>query len=251
MGDQPQKMQAQQPATTIERITGFFTPVVLEKTTKHVFYEREVNKEVEALLNLEKEASDLESTIASIEKKREPIDAEIKKYSLAYQRLPDKETEQAKMIKRKCMQYMAEQDTLTKRAATANQSRLAVMMQAEQLRAMRDAKRRQKLFEDSNRIMYGEMATLDVDTVQTTASDARDFSRQMSKMSSLMNDPFGVTCDDVLEPFSSKFDKLNFAEDIYVDDPFLLNTPQPQRTRPNNTNKNSSTATAVLEDDIF
>ncbi len=256
MGDQPQKMQQPPPVvTTMDQIKNFFTPstttpvAVQEKNSKRVFYEREVNDHTEMLKGLEKGVSDLDITIDGINKKIAPIAAEIKRLKLAYDGIPNKESTQAKALKTKCMEYMAEESLLTRRIARYKQERLTVNTQLENFRLVRDAKRTQKLLEDSNRAMYGEMATLNLDMVETTAGDARDASRQVNKMSAKMMDPFGVTCEEAMQPFSDQFDELNFAEDNYIEDPFLLNPPVAQTTRqspyPNNKH------TVALEDDIF
>lgn len=249
MGDKAQRMEPQTSVTTIDQIKNFFTPknseqvIVQEKTSRRVFYEREVDPDLEMLNKLEKRVTDLDQNVERVNKLLVPLATEIKLLRLKYDTMPNKNSTQALALRQKCMECMAEEDTLKKRIERYKQDRRTVNTQAENFRLVKDAERSQQLMMDSNRAMYGTMATLDMTTVQTTASDARNASREVNKMMSLLIDPFGVTCEEVNNSFASKFDALDFTDDPYLeeeDSNFVLSkVPQQQR---NNT---------LLEEDVF
>lgn len=234
----------------MDQIKNFFTPnkneqiIVQEKTSKRIFYEREVDENLEMLNRLEKRVDELDLDIERAEKQLVPISNQIKQLRLKYEAIPNKASTQATALKTRCMECMAEEDTLKKRIARYNQERRTVNTQAENFRLVKDAERTQQLMLDSNRAMYGTMATLDMATVQTTASDARNASKQVNRMTSLLIDPFGVTCEEVTESFSSKFDALNYAEDddtyIFEDDRHTI-APIQRNNKPN----------VLLEEDGF
>jgi len=248
MGDKAQRMEPQTSVTTIDQIKNFFTPknseqvIVQEKTSRRVFYEREVDPDLEMLNKLEKRVTDLDQNVERVNKLLVPLTTEIKLLRLKYDTMPNKNSTQALALRQKCMECMAEEDTLKKRIERYKQDRRTVNTQAENFRLVKDAERSQQLMMDSNRAMYGTMATLDMTTVQTTASDARNASREVNKMMSLLIDPFGVTCEEVNNSFASKFDALDFTDDPYLeeeDSNFVLSKVPQQR-------KNT-----LLEEDVF
>ena len=241
-------MEPQTSVTTIDKIKNFFTPknseqvIVQEKTSRRVFYEREVDPDLEMLNKLEKRVTDLDQNVERVNKLLVPLATEIKLLRLKYDTMPNKNSTQALALRQKCMECMAEEDTLKKRIERYKQDRRTVNTQAENFRLVKDAERSQQLMMDSNRAMYGTMATLDMTTVQTTASDARNASREVNKMMSLLIDPFGVTCEEVNNSFASKFDALDFTDDPYLeeeDSNFVLSKVPQQR-------KNT-----LLEEDVF
>lgn len=240
--------------TALDQIKNFFTPnkagqiIVEEKTNKRVFYEREVDPNLEILNNLEKRVEELDLNVEKANKQLAPITEQIKQLRLKYGALPNKASTQATMIKTKCMEYMAEEDVLNKRIARYNQERRTVNTQAENFRLVKDAERTQQLMMDSNRAMYGTMATLDMTTVADTASDARNASKQVNRMTSLLIDPFGVTCEEVNESFSSKFDALDYTDDdaFLFEDVVTVASVGGTRTITSPSNKN-----ALLGDDVF
>lgn len=252
MGDKAQRMEPQTSVTTIDQIKNFFTPknseqvIVQEKTSRRVFYEREVDPDLEMLNKLEKRVTDLDQNVERVNKLLVPLATEIRTLRLKYDVMPNKTSAQALALRQKCMECMAEEDTLKKRIERYKQDRRTVNTQAENFRLVKDAERSQQLMMDSNRAMYGTMATLDMTTVQTTASDARNASREVNKMMSLLIDPFGVTCEEVNNSFASKFDALDFTDDPYLEDEdsnFVLSkVPQQQQQQRKNT---------LLEEDVF
>lgn len=252
MGDKAQRMEPQTSVTAIDQIKNFFTPknseqvIVQEKTSRRVFYEREVDPDLEMLNKLEKRVTDLDQNVERVNKLLVPLATEIKLLRLKYDTMPNKNSTQALALRQKCMECMAEEDTLKKRIDRYKQDRRTVNTQAENFRLVKDAERSQQLMMDSNRAMYGTMATLDMTTVQTTASDARNASREVNKMMSLLIDPFGVTCEEVNNSFASKFDALDFTDDPYLEDEdsnFVLSkVPQQQQQQRKNT---------LLEEDVF
>ena len=251
MGDKAQRMEPQTSVTTIDQIKNFFTPknseqvIVQEKTSRRVFYEREEDPDLEMLKKLEKRVTDLDQNVERVNKLLVPLTTEIRTLRLKYDVMPNKTSTQALALRQKCMECMAEEDTLKKRIERYKQDRRTVNTQAENFRLVKDAERSQQLMMDSNRAMYGTMATLDMTTVQTTASDARNASREVNKMMSLLIDPFGVTCEEVNNSFASKFDALDFTDDPYLeeeDSNFVLSkVPQQQQQRKN----------TLLEEDVF
>lgn len=250
MGDKAQRMEPQTSVTTIDQIKNFFTPknseqvIVQEKTSRRVFYEREEDPDLEMLKKLEKRVTDLDQNVERVNKLLVPLTTEIRTLRLKYDVMPNKTSTQALALRQKCMECMAEEDTLKKRIERYKQDRRTVNTQAENFRLVKDAERSQQLMMDSNRAMYGTMATLDMTTVQTTASDARNASREVNKMMSLLIDPFGVTCEEVNNSFASKFDALDFTDDPYLeeeDSNFVLSKVPQQQQRKN----------TLLEEDVF
>lgn len=255
MGDKAQRMEP--PTTTsvtiMDQINNFFTPkneqvIVQEKTSRRVFYEREVDPDLEMLNKLEKRVADLDQNVERVNKILIPLTTEIKTLRLKYDAMPNKNSTQALALRQKCIECMAEQDTLQKRIERYKQDRRTVNTQAENFRLIKDAERSQQLMMDSNRAMYGTMATLDMSTVQSTASDARNASREVNKMMSLLIDPFGVTCEEVNNTFASKFDALDFTDDPYLEDQETNFVVSPSRLPQQQQQERKS---ALLEDDIF
>lgn len=258
MGDKAQRMESPPvtSVTTMDQIKSFFTPkneqvIVQEKTSRRVFYEREVDPDLEMLNKLEKRVTDLDQNVERVNKLLMPLATEIRTLRLKYDTMPNKNSVQALALRQKCMECMAEQDTLQKRIERYKQDRRTVNTQAENFRLIKDAERSQQLMMESNRAMYGTMTTLDMSTVQSTASDARNASREVNKMMSLLIDPFGVTCEEVNNSFASKFDALDFTDDPYLDEQdthFLVSPSIVSRQQQQQQQERKNT---LLEDDIF
>lgn len=219
-----------------------------EQKAKRGYYEREVDRDLEVILQLDEHIKQCDRHIERYTKELDELTGAVNALKAQHNKLANKQSTQAQDLARKATAIIAQRKILEARINSYQQQRLTLSTQVENHRNVKEAEAMSILMKESTIRMQGSMANLDMGTVGKTASDARLTSDKVGNISAIIFNPFEISPEEQHSSFLDEFNALELGDEQVVEEPMIVLPPLPQRQTSvvkNNTNN------LLIEDDLF